>query len=91
LSVRVKKSSAIALVFGLLMIAALIYNTVGNRQYRCEVCITYKGRPQCRTASARTKETALRAAAELACSEIEGGMTDRINCPNTQPDSVTWK
>ncbi len=86
-----KKSSAIALVFGLLMIAALVYNTMGNRQYRCEVCITYKDKKQCRIASARNKETALRAAAELACAEVEGGMTDRINCPNTPPDSVTWK
>ncbi len=86
-----KKSTLIALSFGLLMIGALIYNTLGNRQFRCETCITYNGHTRCRIASARTKETALRAAAELACSEMEGDMRDRINCPNTPPDSVKWK
>ena len=86
-----KKSTVIALIFGVLLVAALVYNTLGNQQYRCEVCITFKGRTQCRTASARTKETALRAAAELACAGMEGDMRDRINCPNTPPDSVKWK
>jgi len=86
-----KKSTLIALLFGVAVIAALIFNTLGNRQYRCEICITYLGRTQCRTAAARTRETAQRAAAELACSEIEGNMADRINCPNTPPDSLKWK
>ena len=86
-----KKSTLIALVFGVLLVAALAYNTMGNRQYRCETCITYNGRTNCRTASARTKETAQRAAAELACSEMVNGMRDSINCPNTPPDSVKWK
>ncbi len=86
-----KKSSLIALIFGILMVAALIYNTLGNRQYRCETCITYGGHTKCRIASARTKETAQRAAAELACSELEGSMADRIKCPQTTPDSVVWK
>ena len=86
-----KKSSAIALTFALLVIAALVYTTLGTRQFRCEVCITYNGKTQCRIASARTKESALRTASELACSEMEGNMSDRIRCPNTSPDSVTWK
>jgi hypothetical protein len=86
-----KKSSLIALTFGILVIAALVYTTLGNRQFRCEVCITYNGKTQCRIASARTRETAQRTASELACSEMEGNMADRIRCPNTPPDSVTWK
>ena len=86
-----KKSSLIAIVFGVLIVAALIYNTLGQSQFHCETCITYNGHTRCRTASARTKETAQRAAAELACSELEGSTADRIRCPNTLPDSVKWK
>ena len=42
------------------------------------------------TASARTRELALRAATENACALISSGVTDSNQCNNTPPDSVRW-
>jgi len=57
---------------------------------RCEVCITYQGRNACRTASARTRELALRTATDNACAQIASGVTESNQCQNTPPDSVRW-
>ena len=85
-----KKGAWIVVVFIVAVIAALVFTTFGNRQYRCEVCITFNGKKNCSTAAARTKEAAQRTASETACADLEHNMTDRINCPNTPPDSVKW-
>lgn len=57
---------------------------------RCQVCITFQGRQACRTASASTRELALRTATENACAVISSGVTDSGQCRNTPPDSVHW-
>ena len=85
-----RKGSLIVVVFILAIIGALVYTTLGNRLFRCEVCITFNGQRTCRIASARTKENAQRTASENACAGMEHNMTERINCPNTPPDSVKW-
>ena len=48
------------------------------------------GTQSCRTASARTRELALRTATENACAQISSGVTDSNQCNNTPPDSVRW-
>ena len=85
-----KKGTLIAIVFVAAVIAILAFTTLGTRKFRCEVCVTYRGRTQCRAAAASTRETAQRAAVELACAGMEERMTDRINCPATPPDSIKW-
>lgn len=71
-------------------IAFVVYSTMGLRQHRVEVCVTYQGRSSCRTASASTKQQALRTAQENACALITSGMTDSMACGSTQPASVKW-
>jgi hypothetical protein len=85
-----KKGTWIIVVFCVAVLAALVYTSLGNRQYRCEVCITFNGVKNCRISSARTRESAQRTASENACAEMEHNMTDRMTCPNTPPDSVKW-
>ncbi len=85
-----KKSGWIVFCFGIAVLAILVYTTFGNRQFRCEVCITFNGAKNCRVASARSKQGALRTASENACADMEHSMTDRMTCPNTPPDSVKW-
>ncbi len=85
-----KKSSLIVVVFIAAVVAALVSTTLGNRKYRCEVCISFNGMKTCKTAAARTKEGAQRTASENACADMEHNMTDRFNCPNTPPDSIKW-
>jgi hypothetical protein len=86
----VKKSSWIVILFGIAIVAALWFTTLGNQKYRCEVCLTFRGQKVCRTAAASNKETAQRTATENACAQVEQSMTDRFNCPGTPPDSVKW-
>jgi hypothetical protein len=81
----------ISLAFATAVLVAIVISSFGNAQYRCEVCITFRGRQSCRIARAITKEGALRTATDNACAQISSGVTDSQQCTRTPPDSVTWK
>ena len=85
-----KKSVWLGILFVALVVGFVVYSTINTGRIRCEVCITYQGRNSCRTASARTRDLALRAATENACAIISSGVTDSNQCNNTPPDSVRW-
>ena len=85
-----KKTVWLGILFLAAFLGIVIYSTIGSGRIRCEVCITYQGRNACRTASARTRELALRTATENACALISSGVTDSNQCHNTPPDSVHW-
>ena len=76
--------------FVVIMVATVIYSTIGLNQFEVESCITYKGRSNCGTAAGESREQALRASATIACSTIAGGMTESIACSRTAPDSLRW-
>ena len=84
------KTVLLAIGFALVVLVVLVYTTLGNRRYRCEVCMAFQGRSACRTAGASTEDQALRTAAENACALIASGVTDSIACDNTPPTSVKW-
>jgi hypothetical protein len=86
----VKKSVLLGILFLVAFLGIVVYSTMGAGRIRCEVCITYQGRNACRTASARTRDLALRTATENACALISSGITDSNQCHNTPPDSVRW-
>ena len=85
-----KKTVLLGILFVVVVIAFVVYSTLGTGRHRCEVCITYQGRSACRTASAGTREQALRTATENACAQIASGVTESNQCQNTPPDRVTW-
>ncbi len=68
----------------------LIYSSMGQAQYRVEVCMEFKGRAACRTAAGPNEAQALRTATENACALIASGMTDSMACDRTPPKSVRW-
>ena len=72
-------------------LALMIYSSMGLGQVTGEVCITFRGRTECRVASGTTQAEAQRTATEMACSALASGMTERINCGNTPPTRVTWQ
>jgi hypothetical protein len=86
----VNKTVLLAIGFAVAVLVVLVYTTLGNRRYRCEVCMAFQGRSACRTAGASTEEQALRTATENACALISSGVTDSIACDNTPPTSVKW-
>jgi len=86
----VKKSVWLGILFLAIVVGFVVYSTLSTGRVRCEVCITFRGNQACRTASASTRELALRTATENACAQISSGVTDSNQCHNTPPDSVRW-
>ena len=86
----VNKTVLLAIVFVVGVLIVLVYTTMGNARYRCEVCMSFQNRTACRTASAATDAQALRTATENACAQIASGVTDSIACENTPAKSVKW-
>jgi hypothetical protein len=86
----VKTSVWLGILFVAIVVGFVVYSTISTGRIRCEVCITFQGRQSCRTASASTRELALRTATENACAIISSGVTDSNQCHNTPPDSVRW-
>ena len=85
-----KNSVWLGIVFVAIVIGFVVYSTLTTGRVRCEVCVTFRGQQSCRTASASTRELALRTATENACAIISSGVTDSNQCHNTPPDSVRW-
>lgn len=85
-----KKTVMIGIAFIVLVLVVLVYTSMGNNRYRCEVCVVYGGRKACRMAGASTEAQAQRTATENACAEIASGVTDSMACENRQPASVIW-
>lgn len=84
------KAVLLAILFVVGVLIVLVYTTIGNARYRCQVCMSFQNRTACRTAAAATDAQALRTATENACSQIASGVTDSIACENTPPQSVKW-
>ena len=84
------KTVVIGVVFVAAVIAFLIYSSMHLAQHRVEVCVAFHGLTQCRTASADTKEHAMRAAQSNACGLIASGVTDVMQCEHADPTSIKW-
>jgi hypothetical protein len=86
----VKKTTWLAIVFGVLVVGYIMISSFGGRRFHCQVCIVFKDRRDCRTASAETRENALRTAVTNACAQLSGGVIESSQCENTPPESVQW-
>jgi hypothetical protein len=80
----------IAIVGGIVAFILLMMFAMPKAAHRVEVCITFEGQSECKTASGATKESALRTAVENACALISGGPTDTVRCQNTPPTKLNW-
>jgi hypothetical protein len=85
-----KKPVLIAIVFVLVFLGVIVYSTLNLSQNKVEVCMTFKGQTVCKTASATTREFALRTATTNACGELAGGVTETMACNQAEPSKVTW-
>ena len=80
----------LAILFGVLVFGYIMYSSFGGHRVRVEVCMAFKGGRDCRTASAATRQEALRTAVTNACAQLSGGVIETNQCETTQPDSVRW-
>lgn len=85
-----RKDVLLGIAIVVVILAALIYNTMQLGSHTCKVCITYKGNVNCATASGSTKVEAVKTAITTACGPISGGVTQTIECGNLAPDTVEW-
>ena len=76
----------VAAIVGLF--AIFTYLTMSPNEVTCEVCMEFRGRTECRKATAKTREDAEVAAASTACSLISGGVTDGMACRSATPQKV---
>lgn len=85
------KAGIISGIFGVVILGAVLFLSMGFTQYKCEVCVDFKGRSQCRTAAGADKETAMNMARDNACAFLVASKTDGFLCGQTPPSKVECK
>jgi hypothetical protein len=80
---------AFSLIFGLIVVALVVYSLQGVDEVTCEVCVTFKGKTECRVGQGRTKEDAIQQAQTSACAVMTNGMDEVVACGRIQPTSVS--
>ena len=68
-------------------VVLLLWSTMASQQAECEVCVEFKGRRNCATASAATEAEAARSAQTTACGTISSGMAESVLCGDVAPVS----
>lgn len=86
-----KKTVWAGVAFAALVVGYVMYSSFGAHPFKCEVCMAFHGARDCRTASADSREHALRTAITNACAQLASGVTESGQCEGTPPESVTWK
>ena len=84
------KTVIAGVLFVLVVLAFLVYSSLHIARFRVEVCVVFRGRQECRTASADTRDHALRSAQSNACALMVSGVTDTMQCERENPTSVRW-
>jgi hypothetical protein len=74
-----------ALIGLALFMGLVVWRSLQIGGVRCEVCISYGGRSQCRTVDGQTRDEAMMAATTNACAFLASGVTDGIACGRTEP------
>ena len=67
------------------LVALLAWSTLSSQRAQCEVCVDFRGRRNCATASAASPPEAVRSAQTTACGTIAAGMDEGIACDRTVP------
>ena len=85
-----KKTVWVAIAFGVLVVGTVVVTTFQQNRVRCQVCVSFNGQRDCRTASATSQQEAIRTAVSNACAQLASGVTQSVQCESTTPDSIEW-
>ena len=80
---------SVGVLAALVFFAAITWVTLQQIRATCEVCMQYRGRQICETATAAERDEALMQARNSACAQLSSGVTDGIRCNGTPPLSVS--
>lgn len=70
------------------LLALLIHLSLQQDQVRYEVCMEFRGRERCATASGQSAEEAIRTAQAAACALITSGRDENILCLDAPPKAA---
>ena len=85
------KAAIAGILFAILMLGLILYETMSLEQYECEVCMEFEGRQKCLTVQAESEQQAMATAKDNACSYITVGRAEGFRCSQTPPASVRCK
>ncbi|MCH7979795.1 MAG: hypothetical protein IH935_12570 [Acidobacteria bacterium] len=85
------KGTLVGIVFGAVFLLLILYQTMGMRQYECEVCVEIDGRTHCMSVKAETEQLAIQTARDNACSVLAGNRAESFRCSQTPPTSIRCK
>ena len=80
-----KRSTVITILLAVAFAGLLLYSTLQAQQVECHACVTFNGRENCATASARDENDALRSVVSTACGTLSQGMDESIRCAGMPP------
>ena len=86
-----KGTTWLAVLFAALVVGFIVYSTFHQERVTCQVCMSFNGHRDCRTASAANRQEAQRTAVSNACAQLSSGVTETGQCENTPPESVDWR
>ena len=83
-----RRASLLAIGALVAFMALVVYRSFHIAGVRCEVCLSYRGRSQCRTVEGQDEGEARMAATTNACAYLSSGVTEGMACARTLPDRV---
>ena len=75
----------VGILVGIGFLGAMFYFTMAETGVRCEVCIEYNGRQECRAGSGPDPMAATQIAISTACAALAHNRTQNIQCLATPP------
>ncbi len=84
------KAWLLGALVALALLSLLIFSSLNLAKYKAEVCVTFNGMTQCRTAAGATEEYVIRAATSDACSTMASGVTQSMACEQASAPVIHW-
>ena len=81
-----KRGTLVTILLAVAFAGFLLYSTLSAQQVECQACVTFNGKTNCATASAKTDKEAKQQAVSTACGVLAQGMDETIRCANTPPE-----
>ena len=82
------KPAIVGILFAVFLLGLILYQTLGLRQYECEVCVDFEGRTKCLTVKGEDQPQAIQTAKDNACSFLTNGRAESFRCSQTPPSST---
>jgi hypothetical protein len=78
-----KAGLALTVIAALGLIGWLLFSTLGAQKFECEICVEFKGKINCASASAISEAAAAKSAQATACGTLAKGRIESTACRNT--------